>query len=108
MLRFPGQGGTTWGRDKGRSNERTVLCTNSDREVARRTAKWHLAAMSIESLEKEVTTLKRRVEKLEGRAPANARRRWLNAVGSLKDCDLLDEALRLGRQIREQAGENGR
>jgi hypothetical protein len=69
--------------------------------------------MSIEMLEREVAELKQRVLQLEGvlRMPLtgrDAKAGWRGAVGMMKDCDLLDEAVRLGAEFRSKANTEGR
>jgi hypothetical protein len=64
--------------------------------------------MSIETLEREVAELKLRVLQLEGKVSTPeirpvAKPSWREAVGLMKDCDLLDEAVRLGSEFREKA-----
>ena len=65
--------------------------------------------MSTELIEREIADLKKRVAELEAEAkPRERKRRWMDAFGAMKDCDLMDEAVRLGREIREQANREGR
>jgi len=64
--------------------------------------------MSIELLACEIAELKQRMDQLEAKAMPAAKSTWREAVGAMKDCDLLDEAVRLGAQWREQANAEGR
>lgn len=64
--------------------------------------------MSIELMACEIAELKQRLDKLEAKAMPAAKATWRDAVGAMKDCDLLDEAIRLGAQWREQANTEGR
>jgi len=64
--------------------------------------------MSLEMLESEVAALKQRLDKLEGKEKQVAKPTWRDAVGAMKDCDLLDEAVRLGEQWRAKANSEGR
>ncbi len=59
--------------------------------------------MSTETLEKEVEGLRRRLEKLEANWNRSKGRSWREAVGQMKDCDLFDEAIRLGAEFRAKA-----
>lgn len=59
--------------------------------------------MSTEMLESEIADLRRRLEKLEAKVLPVAKTTWRDAVGSMKDCDLLDEAVRLGAEWRAKA-----
>jgi len=54
-------------------------------------------------LESEIADLRRRLEKLEAKVLPVAKPTWRDAVGSMKDCDLLDEAVRLGAEWRAKA-----
>ena len=71
-------------------------------------AGWHDVAMSIELMECEIAELKQRMDKLEAKAKPVAKTTWRDAVGAMKDCDLLDEAVRLGAQWRDKANTEGR
>ncbi len=64
-------------------------------------------------LEREVAELKLRVLQLEGvvlrpQTHPEAKLAWREAVGMMKDCDLLDEAARLGAEFRSKANAEGR
>lgn len=64
--------------------------------------------MNMELVESEIAALKERVDKLEAKTKPVAKQTWREAVGAMKDCDLLDEAVRLGAQWREKANSEGR
>ena len=55
-------------------------------------------SMSIERLEREITELKQRVEKLEAKAKPLAKATWMEAFGAMKDDDVSREAARLGAE----------
>ncbi len=67
-------------------------------------------SMSIEVMEREIQELKLRVEQLESisvrSAKLVAKPTWRDALGALKDCDLLDEAARLGAEYRAKENTN--
>lgn len=63
--------------------------------------------MSTEMLEREIAELKQRVAQLEEQQAKKPNRRWMEAVGMMKDCDLFPEAIRLGRELREKANREG-
>jgi len=54
--------------------------------------------MSIERLEREITELKQRVQKLEAKAQPVAKATWMEAFGAMKDDDVSREAARLGAE----------
>lgn len=54
-------------------------------------------------MDREIAELKERVKQLEAKAKPVAKATWQESVGAMKGCDLLDEAIRLGAQWREQA-----
>ena len=64
--------------------------------------------MSIELMEREIAELKQRMDQLEATTQPGAKTTWREAVGAMKGCDLLDEAVRLGAQWREKANTEGR
>ena len=68
----------------------------------------HYFAMDTELMEREIAELKQRVKQLEAKAKPVAKATWREGVGAMKDCDLLDEAVRLGAQWREKANTEGR
>lgn len=59
-------------------------------------------------MEREIAELKQRMNQLETKTKPAAKATWREAVGAMKDCDLLDEAVRLGAQWREKANDEGR
>ena len=59
--------------------------------------------MDTELRDREIAELKQRVKQLEAKAKPVAKAIWQESVGAMKDCDLLDEAIRLGAQWREKA-----
>ena len=63
---------------------------------------WHGISMSIEVLEREITELKQRLDKLEAKAKPVAKATWLEAFGAMKDDDVSREAARLGAEYRAQ------
>ena len=70
--------------------------------IARSEVKWQGMSMTIELLEREITDLKQRVEKLEAKAKPVAKSTWLEAFGAMKDDDVSREAARLGAEYRAQ------
>ncbi len=64
--------------------------------------------MSLEAVEHEIADLKLRMATIEAKVSPPSRQRWQEAVGMMKDCDLLDEALRLGAEWRKKANDEGR
>ena len=66
--------------------------------------------MSTEVIEQKLAELSRRIEDLEARRDAKpvAKDSWRDAVGAMKDCDLFDEAMRLGAEWRAKANAEGR
>ena len=66
--------------------------------------------MSTEVIQQKLAELEQRVATLEAKTSARptAKDSWREAVGALKDCDLLGEALRLGAEWRDRANVNGR
>lgn len=64
--------------------------------------------MSTEAIEQKLTELSARVEALEGKKTEKKKGGWQAIVGFAKDDDLLDEALRLGAEIRAKANAEGR
>ena len=63
--------------------------------------------MSTEMIEQKLTELTKRLEALEAQQPAKPPK-WHSIVGFAKDDDLLDEALRMGAEIRAKANTEGR
>ena len=59
-------------------------------------------------MEREIAELKRRVAALEGLRGPERKGTWMRAVGALKDSKHLDEAIRLGQELRKAANEEGR
>ncbi len=70
----------------------------------------HVVTVSTEAIEQKLAELARRVEALEARGGVSPKTSdsWREAVGAMKDCDLFDEALRLGADWRQRANVNGR
>lgn len=64
--------------------------------------------MSTELLELEITELKKRVAALEGLRNPEKKGNWMRAVGALKDAKHMDEAVRIGEELRKKANEEGR
>ena len=64
--------------------------------------------MSTEMIEQKLSELAQRVEALEGKRAETKKGGWQAIVGFAKDDDLLDEALRLGAEIRANANAEGR
>lgn len=64
--------------------------------------------MNMELVESEIAALKQRMDKLEAKTKPEAKQTWREALGAMKDCDLLDEAVRLGAQWRAKANSEGR
>jgi hypothetical protein len=66
--------------------------------------------MTAELIEQKFTELTRRVAALEAKTGLKrlTNDAWREAVGAMKDCDLFDEALRLGAEWRTRANDNGR
>lgn len=66
--------------------------------------------MSTEVIEQKLAELSRRLEYLEARRDTRpaAKESWRDAVGSMKDCDLFEEAMRLGAEWRAKANAEGR
>lgn len=65
--------------------------------------------VSTEVIEQKLAELTQRVAALEAKSgvrPA-AKDSWREAIGAMKDCDLFDEALRLGADWRARANVNG-
>lgn len=71
-----------------------------------------LRTMSTKMIEQELAELKERVAKLEASAAASGERqpreRWREAVGAMKDCELFEEAMKLGAEWRAKANLEGR
>ncbi len=67
-------------------------------------------SMSTELIEQKLLELSRRVEDLEAGREARpvAKDSWRDAVGAMKECDLFDEAMRLGAEWRAKANAEGR
>jgi hypothetical protein len=65
--------------------------------------------MSSEMMEHKLEELSKRVELLETKVAGKpvAKETWREAVGAMKDCDLFDEAARLGAEWRQQANAEG-
>lgn len=63
--------------------------------------------MSPEMIEQKLTDLTKRLEALEEKQPTKTPK-WHAIVGFAKDDDLLDEALRMGAEIRAKANAEGR
>ena len=81
---------------------------------------WFDGGMSTKMIEKEVAELKERVAQLEkalaareepsassGR-PRPKAKDWTKIVGAMKDCDLHQEAMRLGAEWRARMNAEGR
>ena len=68
-----------------------------------------VSRMSSKMIEQKLADLTKRVEFLEARTEAKpvAKDSWRAAVGAMKDCDLFEEALRLGAEWRARANANG-
>jgi hypothetical protein len=66
--------------------------------------------MSTQTMETKLEELSKRVELLETKVAGKpvAKNTWRDAVGAMKDCDLLDEAMRLGAEWRAKANAEGR
>lgn len=68
--------------------------------------------MSTKMIEQRLAELQKRVEKLEAaKIPSNERRlrdRWKEAFGAMKDCELFEEAMKLGGKWRAKANRVGR
>jgi len=66
--------------------------------------------VSTEVIEQKLAELGRRIAALEAKTSAQpmAKDSWREAVGAMKDCDLYEEALRLGAEWRARANVNGR
>ena len=77
-----------------------------DEEIARQEWRWHIRAMSIEAMEREIAELKQRLEKVEAKVQPSPSQRWRAVVGSVKPNELTREAARLGAEWR--AEENAR
>jgi len=67
-------------------------------------------SVSTEAIEQKLAELARRVAALEAKTGAKQipTDSWREAVGAMKDCDLFEEALRLGAEWRARANANGR
>jgi len=64
--------------------------------------------VSTEAIEQKLAELARRIAALEeARTGAVSSTSWREAVGSMKDCDLFEEALSLGADWRRRANVNG-
>jgi hypothetical protein len=68
----------------------------------------HVITVSTEAIEQKLVELARRVAALEARTGATPSDSWREALGAMKDCDLFEEALRLGADWRQRANVNGR
>jgi hypothetical protein len=66
--------------------------------------------VSTEAIEQKLAELTRRVAALEAKTGAgqSSKDSWREAVGAMKDCDLFEEALRLGAEWRARANANSR
>jgi hypothetical protein len=66
--------------------------------------------MSTEMMENKLAELSKRVELLETKVAGKpiAKETWRDAVGAMKDCDLFDEAARLGAEWRARENADGR
>ena len=64
--------------------------------------------MSTEVIEQKLAEMNRRLERLETREQTRSKPDWREAVGAMKDCDLFEEAMRLGAEWRAQANADGR
>ncbi len=63
---------------------------------------WHGISMSIELLEREITELKQRLDKLEAKAKPVAKATWLEAIGTARGDEMDREAARLGAEYRAE------
>ena len=68
--------------------------------------------MSTKMIERRLAELQKRVEKLEAaKTPFVERQphdRWKDAFGAMKDCELFEEAMKLGAKWRAKANREGR
>ena len=64
--------------------------------------------MSTEMIEQKLNELAKRVEALEEKKGERKKSGWQEIVGFARHDDLLDEALRLGAEIRARANAEGR
>ena len=58
--------------------------------------------MSIETMERELADLRRRMEKVEAKVQHPAGQRWRAAAGSIKANDLTHQAAQLGAEWRAE------